>query len=178
VIERDVAARLAAADYDGAATLTVRGYGPQILGYLRATLPADHADDAFSIFCESLWKGLPKFRAESTVLTWAYRLAWGAVRRVLDSPARKRMVHMSSSAMVAIAQEVRSTTAIHLRQQTADHLAHIRAQLDPDERTLLVLRVDRDLSWTEVAEIMEADAAALRKRFERVKAKIKKLATA
>ena len=44
------------------------------------------------------------------------------------------------------------------------------------ERTLLVLRIDRDLPWAEIAEIMDSREPALRKRFERLKEKIRKLA--
>lgn len=55
-VEETVGAALAADDLVAAATAAVRGYGPQILGYLRATLGPAQADDAFSIFCESLWK--------------------------------------------------------------------------------------------------------------------------
>ncbi len=176
-IEQAVSTRLAASDLEGAATHALRGYGPQILGYLRATLPATAAADAFGVFCEFFWTGLPKFRAESSVLTWSYTLAWGAARRVLEDPQRRRATPLSTGAMESIVQEVRSTTALHLRKETSEQLARIRGKLDFDEQTLLVLRVDRDLGWTEVATIMGVDAAVLRKRFERLKAKIRALAT-
>lgn len=51
----------------------------------------------------------------------------------------------------------------------------------PEDRMLLVLRLDREMSWTEVARVLTDDAAdadvsreaaRLRKRFERVKAKL------
>lgn len=57
----------------------------------------------------------------------------------------------------------------------------MRARLDPDEQTLLILRVDRNLSWKDVAAVMsepghELDAAAVRKRFARLKAKLHRMA--
>ncbi len=174
--------RLAASDLEGAATSALRAYGPQILGYLRATLP-NAADDAFSVFCEFFWTSLPKFRKESSILTWSYSLAWAAARRVLEDPHRWRAQRLSTGAMEAIALEVRSTTAIHLRKETSDQLAKIRSNLDFEEQTLLVLRVDRDLGWDEIAMIMSeqgrpVEAATLRKRFERLKQKIRELASA
>jgi RNA polymerase sigma-70 factor (ECF subfamily) len=175
-VEHAVATRLAAKDLEGAATDALRGYGPQILGYLRATLPSAAADDAFSVFCEFFWTGLPGFRAESSILTWSYTLAWGAARRILEDPQRWRAQRLSTDAMNEIVQEVRSTTAHHLRKETSDQLARIRSKLDFDEQTLLVLRVDRDLEWNDVAEIMGVDGAVLRKRFERLKTKIRELA--
>lgn len=182
VVESRVSERLTAGDLEAAATIALRGYGPQILGYLRATLPETAADDAFGVFCEMFWTGLPKFRAESSILTWSYTVAWGAARRILEDPQRRRAQPLSTGAMESIVAEVRSTTAIHLKKETSDQLANIRKQLDFEEQTLLVLRVDRDLAWNEIAEIMReqgkpVDVAALRKRFERLKTKIRELAT-
>src|SRR5262245_3812974 len=77
-VEHAVAERLAVADLRAAATLALRAYGPKILGYLRATLAPAAADDAFSLFCELFWKGLPKFRGEASILTWSYQVAWGS----------------------------------------------------------------------------------------------------
>jgi RNA polymerase sigma-70 factor, ECF subfamily len=61
-------------------------------------------------------------------------------------------------------------------------IERLRAMLTPEERTLLVLRLDRDLSWREVAIVLEeeqgepVEEAALRKRFERVKERLVRLA--
>ncbi len=86
-LERRIGEQLDLADLEAAATVAVRGYGPQILGYLRAALGPERADDGFSIFCEGLWKALPGFRREAAFVTWAYQLAWGAVQRVVADPS-------------------------------------------------------------------------------------------
>ncbi|HTJ44093.1 MAG TPA: sigma-70 family RNA polymerase sigma factor [Kofleriaceae bacterium] len=177
-METAVSERLAREDLRGAATVALRAYGPQLLGYLRATLPDGAADDAFSLFCELFWKGLPGFRGESSILTWSYQLAWSAARRVLEDPQRWRARRLDTDEMNGIVQEVRSSTAPHLRQSSADQLAKIRSQLDFTEQTLLVLRIDRELEWDEIATVMSIDSATLRKRFQRLKAKIRELAGA
>lgn len=79
-----------------------------------------------------------------------------------------------------IAASIRSPES-RLATTSHDRLARLRSALDPEERTLLVLRLDRELSWNEVAEVLSSegeplDSAAVRKRFERVKAKLAKLA--
>ncbi len=180
-LERDIRIHLDAGRLAEAASAAVRGYGPQILGWMRSSMPPGDADDAFGVFCESLWKQLGGFRAEASLLTWAYHLAMGAARRVIADPYRKRGGALATAELEGLAQEVRSTTAIHLRQSTADALAKLRSQLDFEEQTLLILRIDRDLSWTEIAEVFSEQGKpvgepALRKRFERLKDKIKKLA--
>jgi RNA polymerase sigma-70 factor (ECF subfamily) len=63
----------------------------------------------------------------------------------------------------------------------ADKLVKLRDSLDPEEQTLLILRVDKAMPWEDVAEVLGADGdpvspAALRKRFERLKEKLGRLA--
>lgn len=75
-LEPRLLALLDAGDLSGAATEALRGYGPQVLGYLTAVLrDEDDAHDVFSQFAEDLWRGLPGFRRESSIRTWAFRLA-------------------------------------------------------------------------------------------------------
>jgi RNA polymerase sigma-70 factor (ECF subfamily) len=178
-VEARIREGLAGGDSDAAVTAAIRGYGPQILAYLDRIVgdPSD-ADDVFATFCEDMWRGASLFRGESTFLTWAYRLAWHAAARFLRDPYRRRGRALHTGEAARLAAEVRSTTALHLRQTGKDALAELRASLDPEEQTLLVLRVDRGLAWEEIAHVLaDGDAApstaALRKRFERLKEKLR-----
>jgi RNA polymerase sigma-70 factor, ECF subfamily len=177
-VEADIRRALDAGDLDEAATAAIRGYGPQIAGYLRVVMKSEQeSSEAFSIFGEMLWKGLASFRGESSFLTWAYHLAWASVRRYGDDSFRRRAERLSTTAASRLAQEVFTTTG----RQQQDQLAELRAQLAPEEQTLLVLRLDRDLSWREIAQVFDEEGvgeAALRKRFERLKARIRELAAA
>ena len=83
--------------------------------------------------------------------------------------------------MSCLAAEVRSTTARHLKSETKDAVARLREQLAPAEQSLLILRIDRRLSWSEVASVMSTpeerlDARTVAKRFQRVKDRLRKLA--
>lgn len=168
---------LAKGEVDAATTAALRGYGPQILGYLTAVLRDEgRADDAFSLFAEDLWKGAPSFRGASSFRTWAYKLAFHAASRIARDPKARRAVPLGSSVASEVAQEVRTATAPHLRTDVKSSVQQLRDELTQDEQTLLVLRVDRALSWNDVSDVMEIDAASARKRFERVKEKLKELA--
>jgi RNA polymerase sigma-70 factor (ECF subfamily) len=74
-----------------------------------------------------------------------------------------------------------------MRTQTKDWFAKIRESLPPDDQVLLVLRVDRELGWDELARVSlgdpEADGAAvkresmrLRKRFQLLKDQLRDMA--
>ena len=80
-----------------------------------------------------------------------------------------------------LAGRIYASSAVR-REEQATALDRLRATLDEDEQTLLTLRVDRRLSWAEVAQVMAEDGAAppeepaLRKRFERLKEKLARAA--
>ncbi len=166
-------------DHAGAATLLVREYGPQLLGYLCSVLRSEaDAGEVFSMFSEDLWRGLPGFRRECPARVWCYRLAWHAAARFLRDPYRGRGRRLETTELSRLVVEVRSSVFLGRDQARQATLDRLREGLTPDERALLVLRVDRDLSWAEVALVLADDQgepleeSALRKRFERLKEKL------
>ena len=57
-----------------------------------------------------------------------------------------------------------------------ERFAKVRETLTPDDHMLLGLRLDRRLSWNDIAQVMEASPAALRKRYQRLKERLEELA--
>jgi RNA polymerase sigma-70 factor, ECF subfamily len=191
-LESDVRALCERADYGAAATLAIRGYGPELFGFLIAVLRDEgEANEAFSELCEVLWRGLPAFAWESTLRTWAYGIARNMSRtRRRNAARRARRVAGGESALEEIAQAVRSQTLSYLRTEKKTRLQALRDRLSEDDRVLLVLRIDRQLDWKDLARVLgetqgsapldEAalarEAARLRKRFQVLKDRIRELA--
>ena len=171
---------LDASDAQGAATEAMRAFGPKIFGYLRSVLRDDaDAGDAFSLFGENLWKGITGFRGESSFRTWAYRVAWNAALAVRDEAWRRNGRRLETGEASKLAQEIRTTAARVERQRTA--LDALREELSAEEQTLLHLRIDQELSWDEIAQVLGGDgapieAATLRQRFKRLKERLADLA--
>lgn len=168
-LEQSISGQLLAGQLDLAAVSIVRGYGPQLLGYLRAVRPRD-ADAAFAVFCAELSAQLPGFTRTHSALVASYRLAWSAARRMDDS----------SGPAVAVPEpllhEMRAVTASALTPEAAQHLMALRAELDGEEQTLLVLRIDRDMEWRDIAHVLASDIEPLKQRYEVLVEKIRKLA--
>jgi RNA polymerase sigma-70 factor (ECF subfamily) len=177
-----------AGEHDRVTTLALQNYGPEIFGYLVAIARSEtDADEAFAMFSEDLWRGLPAFRWESSLRTWLYTLARHALARLRRDPHRRpeRRIRVSQSPDVqAMAEQVRTNTLPYLRSEVKDRVARLRAQMDTDDQTLFILRLDRKMSWEEIARIMvdegdgppdKAAVARLRKRFERAKARLREL---
>lgn len=182
----DAAVRAACDDGDHAVATrrALEAYGPELLGYLVAlTHDAALAEDAFSLLCERLWRGLARFRWESSLRTWVYVLARNALRTLQRKPAhRRRPAPVSDSIVQEVAAELRSTTAIYLKTETKDAVARLRRQLDPLDQDILMLRLGRRMSWLDIARVLheahaheldevslKREAARLRKRFQRSK---------
>jgi RNA polymerase sigma-70 factor (ECF subfamily) len=175
--------KLAAEGPDGAATALIEALGPAILRYLRSMLRVEEdASDAFSQWSENVWTGLPGFRSESSLKTWGYRLAWNAAQNLRNDAWHRRGQRLSSGQASALALSIRTRSVVVVERQR-QALEQLREALSEEDRSLLVLRIDQQLAWSEVAEVMAAegtkvDPATLMKRFERVKARLGELARA
>ncbi len=181
------------ADYDTAATLFIEQFGGDILEFLAGRLndPPDVAE-VFSIFAENFWKALPGFQWRTTMRSWALVLARNAAYHFRNSP-EKRLVHPTtiSSKKSKFAQAVtklRDVTKMHLCTEVKSQMRKIYDELPDDDRSLLFLRIDKQLSWQDIAVIMSGQgeemkqaerkqwANRLRQRFHVVKQRLKDLA--
>jgi len=181
-LERDLTAAHQAGAHADVAAKIVEGYGPEVLGFLTATLAShDEAQDVFQACCEDWLRGLEGFRRESSFRTWVYVIAR---RKALELRRRRRRhVPLSESPQVAALEDrARTVTAAYRRTDVKDSMRALRAQLSEDERMLLVLRIDRGMDWPDAARVLDPDedparaATRLRKRFSRLKDKIRVLA--
>jgi RNA polymerase sigma-70 factor (ECF subfamily) len=180
-IEAELRAAATVARWNDVVTRALVAYGDELLGYLVAlTRDAGLADEVFGQLLEDLWVGLPAFRWECSLRTWAYTLARNAVSRHRRGQPRRAIA--IDADVAELAAELRTRTATFLRTESRDKFAAIRATLDPDDQTLLILRINRGLAWRDIARVIpdpgggEHDdaavtrrAAALRKHFERLK---------
>lgn len=165
----------------------LRDHGAEIYGWLLSSLATDaEAADAYSLFGEDLWKSLARHQGRCSIRTWCYMLARCAVFHVRSRPRHQREVLVSQvPSILGAVTHVWNTTKVG-EQRADDVYAQIRGELDEEEQTLLVLRVDKDLSWREIAQVLcgedapaaeiERKGATLRKQFERVKERLRALA--
>ena len=180
-LDRLVRERLAAGGPDAAATALIEALGPAILRYLRSMLRVEEdAADAFSQWSENVWTGLASFRGESSLKTWGYRLAWNAAQNLRNEAWRRRGQRLATGQASALAMSIQTKSVVVVERQR-QALEELRAALSDEDRSLLVLRLDQQLPWNEVAEVLAAEGkriepATLMKRFERVKARLGELA--
>jgi RNA polymerase sigma-70 factor, ECF subfamily len=172
---------LAAGDTREAATEAIRALGPQVLRYLRSILhDDDDVEDAFSTFAEAVWRDLPRFRWESSLRTWSFRLAWHAALAARSDAWRRRRQRLATSAASKIADEVRTKSFIRAERQRST-VERLVGALAVEDQSLFALRVGQGLSWREIAAVLATEeqvveASALAKRFSRLKEHLARLA--
>ncbi len=183
-LERKIRSLHEARQLDPAATLALRTYGPELYRFLATQLETE-ADTAevFSQLAEDLWRGLPRFGWRCSLRTWLYLLARHAAHRFRESPWN-RGGRTGDSRLDEHVAEVRCRTEPWLRTDVKDRMRRLRDALDPEDRLLLVLRLDRRLPWDEVALVVLGDegasadalrreSARLRKRFQDLKEELR-----
>jgi RNA polymerase sigma-70 factor (ECF subfamily) len=176
-------------DFHAVTTLALERYGPEILGVLAVQLRSTaDASEAFSIFSEALWSGVPGFQWRCSLRAWAHRIARHAAVRWVTAGARspERNLSMEQGGVFELAEQVRSSTLVHLRSEVKSEVRRLREELPQAEQMLLILRVDKELEWSEIAaaladhdldpEELRREAARLRKRFQLVTEKLRGLA--
>lgn len=194
-IEAPIRAACQTQDFRQATTLAIETYGEEVMGFLVArTRARADAADVFSMFAEDLWRGLPSFEWRCSLRGWCYTLARHAAARHARAPHNKAARHLSLSQhqdLSALVDRVRSATHAFARTEVKDRVRALRESLPDDDQTLLILRVDRGLSWRDLVLVMndaetsplsEAELVKgeqrLRQRFKRLKDRLKELAKA
>ncbi|MEO7328665.1 MAG: sigma-70 family RNA polymerase sigma factor [Minicystis sp.] len=166
----------------------MKGYGPEVFRFLLAWSGDEAAaSEVFSLFAEGIWRGLGSFDWACSFRTWAFGVARRTSlrhRRDGGRRAAREIPLEHCSAISAIEEQVRSRTLSYLRTERRNRFAELRDALPPDDRALLLLRVDRKLAWNDCAramhdgeqpledEALKREAARLRKRYQLVKEKL------
>jgi RNA polymerase sigma-70 factor, ECF subfamily len=192
-LEREIRQHCDRGELQPAADLAIRRYGPEIFGFLVAFHRCrDDANEVFAAFTERLWRGLPAFEWHCSFRTWAYTIARNTSLTYERQARRRAQMHPplpDGSQLSALEQPLQSDTASYLKTERQSRIAALRESLPREDQELLVLRVDRKLAWKDLArvllqveeeplltdDVLEREAARLRKRFQIIKAKLYEL---
>lgn len=141
-----------------------------------------HEDDAAEALQDaflSAYRGLKKFKAESTFSTWLYRIATNASLMKY----RKRRDNIVSLDQSQSASEDAEPMQVPdwsqqpvkdlLNGETRDVMQEGIDRLPEDLRTVFVLRDVQELSNAEVAEILELSVAAVKSRLHRARLQLR-----
>lgn len=144
---------------------------------LRMCGNAEDASDAAQEAFVSAWKGLPNFRGEAGFSTWLYRLTCNAAIDLLRRNKKQRGELSLDDSGAGIdpvdggpSPQERAEGA-ELREAVAAGLA----RLSEDHRQALVLREMQELSYEEIASVLEVDLGTVKSRISRARGALRKI---
>ena len=159
--EKHISEKLAAGDFRGAFEDIVSLYGERMYWHIRRlVLSHDDADDILQNSYIKIWKSLPKFRADSGIFTWIYRIIINESLNFL----RKQNVLSHFSSL-----DIESEAARHIegnpyfngdRAQAA--LYRAIAKLPYKQRVVFEMRYFDETEYKEMSKILGTSEGALK----------------
>ena len=130
----------------------------------------DVSQDAFL----SAYRAFDRFRGESRVTTWLYRITMNAALMRLRKTKLARSLTQTGLEDVEVADWTASPDREAVNSELREKLQDGIKQLEPDLRAAVILRDVRGLSSSEAAEALEITVAALKSRLHRARILIRK----
>lgn len=132
----------------------VYGAAIRILG--DPDLAQDAAQDAYV----NALRGLARFRGDSSFKTWLLRIAFNSARSVARRRGRRREVALAAVENAAGAEPDAAAGAV-MRAESA-RASKLLERLPPKQKMAVTLRVNQDLSYAEIGEILDCSEGAAR----------------
>ena len=168
-VDDDVLVAAARAGDTAAFEELVRRYEAPVYRVAVRMLGADaDAQDATQETFVRAWRGLARFRADSAVGTWLYRIA---TNRCLTVLASRRPTVVLDDELPGRSEDPARVAERHAQM---DAISAAVAALPGDQRAALVLRDYEGLSYDEVADVLQIGVGAVKSRIHRARATVLK----
>ena len=134
--------------------------------------PEDAADMTQEAFLRA-WRGLGSFQADSSLSTWLFRLTSNVCIDFLRAARRHLVVPISG--LDADGEEYTLDAPDPAKLPEEELLAREeREELAPEQRLILSLRVENDLSYTDIAAVLGVREGTVKSRLARARDQLRK----
>lgn len=144
-----------------------------------------NADDALDLSQEAFikaWRALGQYQFEASFSTWLFRLTSNVCLDFLRRKKRRQELSLTESYEDSDAGEELSLPDPQplpeeqaVTGETRRELAQAMARLAPDHREILQLRVVEDLSYEQIAEILDIRVGTVKSRLARARLSLRKI---
>ena len=151
--------------------LLVERWDRKIQGAIyRVVGPSEDARDLCQEAFLKAYRGLGTFKKDARFSSWLYQIALNVCR---DRLRRRRGRHLVSFDDMDEASQAASTPSVPTPLQLAeandlsDRVARAVAELPPDQREVIVLKEYQDLTFAEIADVLELPLSTVKTRLYR-----------
>lgn len=137
-----------------------RYYRPVVAYFVRRGFPAEESRDLAQETFLRVFKNMESFRGESAIETWLFQIASNLYKNTLRSlQARKRdgqEVSLEGTEEVVVEWRSKEGDALGgiLTEERSERLREALRDLPPQMQQAVFLRVDGDLKYREIADVM------------------------
>ena len=124
------------------------------------------AEDVLQIVFVKIYRGLPGFRFEASLATWIYRIA---LNECLNQQRKRGVQQVPFEALLGSDEEPSAATADlqHAEAERREIVHRALMELSPKLRSVVALRYLEELSYEEIASVMECSAGTVASRLNR-----------
>lgn len=166
LIERD--------DPDKALREIVQRYGTAVYRYIRQMVGSDDlADDVWQTTLLQVHRDLHRFAGKSSLRSWVYGIARHRSLDAIKSRGRRRRRFVLDQDAMDEADDMPAADERLSDRQLVGALEGCLEELDPQTRTVLLLRFEQGFSYNEIATVCRMRSDALRARVSRAMPKLR-----
>ncbi|MBM3328121.1 MAG: RNA polymerase sigma factor [Calditrichaeota bacterium] len=145
---------------------------------LRASGSRQQAEDLAQETFIRVWKGLPRFRGDSSLATWIYHIAWNVCASYIEEKSRSATtVDITDEALTASEPERLSGADPGYRSlENRQFVAILMAQLPKQQQLALTLYYLQELSYDEISRITNWPMGTVKATLFRAKERMREAA--
>lgn len=144
--------------------------GVYLIAYRMCQSHADAEEVVSEVFYKA-YRALPNFKGNSSLASWLYRIAVNESNNLLKR-SRRQVPWDPEVPLPSTPLETGQSRSIDEEIENRENLEHLReamSSLSAQDRLILTLRYDHDLSYEEIAEIVEMPKNSVGTRIARAK---------
>ena len=154
-------------------------YAPRLGSVIKSYLGFDDVEDVIQEVFIKVFKNVKKFRGDAKLSTWLYRIAVNVCKDTLAK--RKRNNEFLTDFVESedkVTFEPPATTNVFgevMDEISFEELMLVVAKLSEDDRLLIKLRDIDDLSYEEIADILEKPVGTVKSRLHYARKRLKEM---
>ena len=178
--ERKIIKKAAAGNADAFEQLLLKYQTPIYNLCLRITGNQEDAADMTQEAFLKAWRSLSSFQFDSSFSTWLYRLASNTCLDYLRSLKRRPQCSLTveddegEEQVLDVIDEAPTPEEALLSAEERSQLVNALSQLETSQRQIITLRVVNDLSYAEIAEILDVKEGTVKSRLARARDSLRK----
>ncbi len=157
-------------------------YVDKIGGIARSYLGVDDVEDVIQEVFVKIYKNVKRFRGDSTLSTWIYRISVNVCKDMLSKKYRKKEILTSfgeeddedKNTIQEPADESKPSDEL-LRDISAEEISKAIDALSKEDRLLINLREIEGMSYEQIADIIEKPVGTVKSRLHYARERLKGL---